>query len=246
MASYRKSLPPPSDQPEKMRIRPGLLSDLPAATHLASLAFIDDKLFATSHPHRKQYPEDFRRSFGTLFRERLLAANCLTLVAETEAGDVAADGISVLKGGEVVGIAFWVRDGRVVNAYSGVLLNLERHLTTLFSYPLSLFAHKDRSTSPALQATVRAAFEEVERTLWPPGKGGKWHLKLLVIHPRWQRRGVGRRLCEVGLGEARREGVPAMLESSPVGLGLYVSLGFRQVGELVVGEFRGPVLRWDP
>jgi GNAT superfamily N-acetyltransferase len=124
--------------------------------------------------------------------------------------------------------------------------DLERILTTLLEYPRSWFLRKDRSTEPELQEAVGAAFEEAERTLWPPGAGGKWHLKLLVMHPAWQRRGVGRRLCEVGLERARSEGVPAMLESSTVGLGLYVSLGFRVVGELVVGGFRGPVLRWDP
>ncbi|KAF8545222.1 acyl-CoA N-acyltransferase [Trichophaea hybrida] len=228
-----------------MRIRLGFLSDLLAATHIASLAFIDDKLFAISHPQRKQYPEDFRRSFATLFRDRLLAPNCLTLVAETEAGDVVADGINVSRGGMWWELRFgYEMEESEVDDDGGI--DLERYLTTLFSYPLSLFACKDRSTEPGLQATVRAAFEEAERMLWPAGKGGNWHLKLLVIHPRWQRRGVGRKLCEMGLGEARKEGVPAMLESSPVGLGLYVSLGFRQVRELIVREFRGPMLRWDP
>jgi len=108
-----------------MRIRPCLLSDIPTATSLASQAFLNDALFAASNPHRKQYPQDFRASFAPRFRARILARNCLALVAETDPGDKTAHG-TVSAGGEVVGIAFWVRDGddgeRRVNAYDGVLL----------------------------------------------------------------------------------------------------------------------------
>jgi GNAT superfamily N-acetyltransferase len=69
----------------------------------------------------------------------------------------------------------------------------------------------------------------------------------LAVHPSWQRKGIGKMLMRDGIARARRENVPARLESSPSGAGMYKNVGFRQVGSMT--ELRGvtgPIFIWDP
>lgn len=124
--------------------------------------------------------------------------------------------------------------------------DLQRRLSELAAWSMG-WVWPDRSADVEAAAFAQKAFDAVD-LLFPETEGGRWHLKFLGIHPAWQRRGVGRLLCERGMEEARKEKLPAMLEASPVGEGLYASLGFRVIGELVVKELgvRGPVMRWDP
>ncbi|KAF3346599.1 hypothetical protein VD0002_g7683 [Verticillium dahliae] len=56
------------------------------------------------------------------------------------------------------------------------------------------------------------------------------YLSVLVVHPDYQGRGVGKLLMEWGLDRAAGLGVSVFLESSPAGRKLYTGLGFREVG----------------
>ncbi len=51
-------------------------------------------------------------------------------------------------------------------------------------------------------------------------------LNTLVVHPEYQRRGIGKMLLEDGLKEADRLGIQAVLGASKQGLGLYRKCGF--------------------
>ena len=63
-----------------------------------------------------------------------------------------------------------------------------------------------------------------------------WYLKILCVHPGFQRRGVGAILLDWGLNHARERGEKVYLESSEYGKGLYMKKGFKEVGEIVLGE----------
>ena len=67
---------------------------------------------------------------------------------------------------------------------------------------------------------------------------GYFTLQNLCVEPSWQRRGVGKRLIEVGQKEARRESVKVVLTSSEVGAMLYVKMGFARIGELRIEGWR--------
>lgn len=47
---------------------------------------------------------------------------------------------------------------------------------------------------------------------------------------RCQRSGIGSTLVKWGLASARSKGLPAMTEAGPMGLGMYLKLGFQQIG----------------
>ncbi|CAG8949132.1 hypothetical protein HYFRA_00004754 [Hymenoscyphus fraxineus] len=77
------------------------------------------------------------------------------------------------------------------------------------------------------------------------------YLDALCVDFRYQRRGIGKQLLETGLNLAKVKGWDVWTEASPMGLGLYLKMGFRQVGEFVVGEpdvgggIRMPVLKCE-
>ena len=57
-----------------------------------------------------------------------------------------------------------------------------------------------------------------------------WYLKLLVIDPNHQRKGLGTKLLKWGVEQASKERQDAYLESSPMGKGAYLKAGFRILG----------------
>lgn len=54
------------------------------------------------------------------------------------------------------------------------------------------------------------------------------YLAILTVVPGVQRRGVGSALLREGLKEADRRGLPAFIEASPAGLGLYKKFGWEE------------------
>lgn len=75
-----------------------------------------------------------------------------------------------------------------------------------------------------------------------------WYLKALCVHPRFQRKGVGTELLDWGLKHAQQRGEKVYLEASEFGVGLYIKMGFKKLGEIVLGdrEVVQPCMIWDP
>ena len=55
------------------------------------------------------------------------------------------------------------------------------------------------------------------------------YMAILTVAPAMQRRGVGGALLRAGLKEADRKGLPAFIEASPAGLGLYKKFGWEEM-----------------
>ena len=79
-----------------------------------------------------------------------------------------------------------------------------------------------------------------------------WFLKLLIIDPPYQRKGLGKILLNWGLDRAKIEASRAYLESSPMGKSLYERCGFKVVQIDRLDEQRArkgyvewPVMLWD-
>jgi ribosomal protein S18 acetylase RimI-like enzyme len=100
----------------------------------------------------------------------------------------------------------------------------------------------------------RAAFGQAQQAAMDKylGKGKideTWYLKILGVHPKYQRRGVGAALIDWGLQHARQRGEKVYLEASQTGKALYLKKGFKVVGEFELGEpgeLIIPCMLWDP
>jgi GNAT superfamily N-acetyltransferase len=57
----------------------------------------------------------------------------------------------------------------------------------------------------------------------------RWQVTLLAIHPTFQGHGIGSMLLERGCQIADSEGIPSLVNSSPVGERLYSKLGFERL-----------------
>lgn len=69
--------------------------------------------------------------------------------------------------------------------------------------------------------------DEVHREYWEKKYRCNFHLELLVTHPDHRRQGAGGMLTQWGIDQARDFEADVGVESSPMGLSLYKSLGFK-------------------
>ena len=89
-----------------MHLRRANINDLPDAAACFRGAFETDRLSDYLHPYRHEYPDSHRRWSLDDLKRRYLAPGSVVMVAETDPGDVGADGKK-----KVVGSAFWRRWG---------------------------------------------------------------------------------------------------------------------------------------
>jgi GNAT superfamily N-acetyltransferase len=77
--------------------------------------------------------------------------------------------------------------------------------------------------------------------------GPRWHMGILCVSPKFQRRGVGSLLVQQTQRLAADEELPVTLEASIVGKNLYLKSGFKIVGEVKICEgFADALMLWEP
>lgn len=223
-----------------MLIRPLSRPDLPAVSQITHRAFSHDELFTWLYPHQDKYPDDLRRYQLIRLRTRLVQKGSHGFVAESEEGDAEWSGKP-----EILGFAFYIRGGRDEKAErwreDGWFEKLERSLLSWeIWYEETFLAH---ASSPANLRLFRQASDYKFYSLLP----SYWHLGLLGIDPKFQRRGIGAKLVRFGQDIAREEQVPVTLEASVMGRGLYAKLGFLVVEESAIVEgLDGVAMVWEP
>ncbi|KAE8423899.1 acyl-CoA N-acyltransferase [Aspergillus pseudocaelatus] len=74
---------------------------------------------------------------------------------------------------------------------------------------------------------------EVRREKWV-GERPVAFLRVLVVLPEYQRKGIGAKLMTLGLEEAAAQKLPVWLESSEEGYALYKKLGFKDLNDSIV------------
>ncbi|KAL2197004.1 acyl-CoA N-acyltransferase [Corynascus similis CBS 632.67] len=85
------------------------------------------------------------------------------------------------------------------------------------------------------QSAFRAALAQHKHDLFDSRyRGEHVFLRILLTHPRYQRRGAGTALTLWGIERARTLGCHTTVFASPMGLRLYRRLGFREVGRCSV------------
>lgn len=96
----------------------------------------------------------------------------------------------------------------------------ERQVLCLTDHYISLF-HLDHSLSRSRLAeadTLKDHFADISQ---------RWHLAFLAVDPAFQRRGIGGRLVDWGMENAKKEGIPATILGSQVGQSMYRKRGFK-------------------
>lgn len=162
-------------------------------------------LLAASHAN---YP-----SFRHLFPDPPRRCRVLRLFMSAAARDAAlhARAMAAYDGSGIIGVALWMPPG---------------------TFPLSL-GRKARMAPALLQAALSArgafpAFARVGATLEKAHPHDSlWYLQAMGVHPRAQRRGVGKQLLSPTLALADESGLPCYLHTSdPANIEYYERFGF--------------------
>lgn len=201
-----------------MAVRLATVSDLDAMTWVLVGASPLDPVYPYRFPDRHLYPDEFT----ALCRQK-----CAEYLATSTV--VVCEMASRLDANDVRVVAFSAWDAPQIQRR---VLPTESPLPTNTNYPLSTpitIGHRDRMN------VFRERCAASKRDLFDARYArGHMFLKMLLCHPDYQRRGAGRALTAWGIAEARRLGLNTTVFASPMGLGLYLKLGFREIGRFRV------------
>ncbi|MCJ1475484.1 hypothetical protein MMC13_004147 [Lambiella insularis] len=228
---------------------PLLNAYLPKLGPIAASAFLDDEYLNFLMPGIKQYPLAFERTFMDRIKVRLYGKHSVVRVAVSDDSDA---WWNEEVGEEVLGFSTWDRNGTLTaeeenvwgrdslaKSFERLALTLKHQYVALFSLDLisSPSNIADFNTTMEPNKTFTAILHDQSRSIW---------LGNLAVDPRFQRRGIGKRLLRWGLERAGREGVRVGQWASRAGDTLYESVGFEKVGEYRFGKVRGWGFLWWP
>ncbi|KAK5121293.1 hypothetical protein LTR85_005459 [Meristemomyces frigidus] len=222
-----------------MHIRPTTAADIPRCVTIRDAAFVDNELVNWLAPDRAKYPLAWRQRALAVQRNKLYQSNAWQFVCVADTDD---DFAAV---GEILGWARWVRraseEEAAADPWTRQLSVLDRVESWLRWAELKF--EQAMYTSPALIQARDDAFMASAMTstgFAPIRAATHWHLETLAVDPKYQRRGVARRLVDWGLQRAEAETeervargkppVPITLIATAPGLPLYRSMGLKVVG----------------
>ncbi|KAF7596927.1 hypothetical protein BBP40_011973 [Aspergillus hancockii] len=213
------------------------LEELEPLYHIAADAWRDDPLFNWFFPGGHEHPEDLIALWKCILQVEFYDPGKFVLAARLQ--DPEDDGSLP---GKVVGFAVWERKGasHAARSWRGtsfsrnmfmwakqdINLGLKRSKLTFTNAYAFLFSTPKRS---AVISRVKALEKEM-KSVRARQPADCWYLCYLGVSSKAQKRGVGRKLLNWGIERSEEEGVPAGLEASNAGLGLYYSAGFEQTG----------------
>jgi GNAT superfamily N-acetyltransferase len=96
--------------------------------------------------------------------------------------------------------------------------------------------YRRRDQDAARYTAYLKAEEELEAEFY---QNSCYYLDNVCVDFRYQRQGLGRLMIEWGLEEAKKRGLDIMTEAGEMGLGLYMKLGFQQIGTWVLPGVSG-------
>jgi GNAT superfamily N-acetyltransferase len=107
-------------------------------------------------------------------------------------------------------------------------LELERRLLSIES-DYCRFTNQYRASSPEASAYFGKCLSDLD--IWK-SYPETWELMLLCVSPLHQKKGIGATLLDWGMKRATEENIPCALESFQTARGLYLRMGFQQIGEI--------------
>jgi len=166
--------------------------------------------------------EAFQSTFAFFWNQRP-SPESYKLLAERRVKALSEPGSYVMKAVDTD------NDNRVVGVASWAIYEKERQADEVkksFAQPMPI---------PEINCQARDAFlvHINEARVKYMGTAPCVMLNSLVVHPEYQRRGIGTALMKFGVDEADRLGFRGYLEASAGGKGLYEKFGYRRVDDLV-------------
>ncbi|KAH8152487.1 uncharacterized protein LAJ45_03327 [Morchella importuna] len=239
----------------KFSIRTATLADVPRLASISAPALMDDGFYDVLYPRRREFYDDYLHTWRLKLQKGILS-DAVYLVAETDVADESTGRSRK----EIVGWIAWQRMGTSAEAEriraegQGVLKRLEHKLLTLtntYVSPLIRFVLRtppDRSADAAALAKMEARHPTFLAETFSGIYAEHWHVLMLVVDPKWQRRGIGQMLVRWGLDRAQKEGVCVGLEASDPGAPMYLKLGFEEIGRFHTPRegLHFPALVWRP
>ncbi|KAF9882246.1 acetyltransferase [Colletotrichum karsti] len=226
----------------EFRVRDGTSADIPAAAEIFMAAFGDDWIANTMHPHRREFPDDWRAWANRFFYARYWGPEQQLFYVLTIPDPAAPSGE------RIVAFAWWRRPYPTPAekaAHEGNLTIrgwLKPILLGLNS--LSGYLWPCRSMDPEMVSAFddsHIASDPIKNDPEHPKRKNAWYLSTLGVSPEFQGKGYGSVLVRHSLRRVDEEGVPAWLIGLKGVEPFYERLGFEVKGRANVGR----LAEWD-
>ncbi|KAI3325230.1 hypothetical protein HD806DRAFT_533821 [Xylariaceae sp. AK1471] len=210
-----------------MSLRAATKADLDQITSLGIAALHDDPIWPYRFPKAAEFPEDHRHYSRLRFSEYLenvengvYAATVVEVPSEEDA--------SVNK---IIAMSMWGLPGsHLPNTDPSAVQGKQ---ATRLKTPAD--SSERRDADPKRMNKFRQELGKAKKA-WFDDVYGNDQLNLLILatHPEYRRLGAAARLVAWGQEEAKAEGIPVTVFSSPMGFPLYTKMGFTQIGSVHV------------
>ncbi|KAH8667943.1 acyl-CoA N-acyltransferase [Tricladium varicosporioides] len=228
-----KNNPVPVPKPAII-IRPMQLTDTSHLARITALAYANTPVERFLSPLAGQYPGDIIRGHKQSIRRRLLSSRSYSVVAclKSEEGVERVVGFSqLMRLGEDEGAREWVKSHGILKRLSIFILGWFFHYFVKIQnwlFPAKAFSNE----ALAMLGKWSAEDNKIhwDATAWPE-RQKRWFVATLVVDPKYQNLGIGRRLMQSGMAIAQREKTIMGLIASPAGERLYLKLGWEKLGE---------------
>lgn len=249
----------------KLRIRPALEHEGQALAKVAAAAFLNDPFDSYMYPGRKEHYRAYQRIYQQKFDSHINQPLCWVMVAELVTQVHDEQGRVSYEGATPAAYAIWTRESAkkrketqrrlqtlgLRDPTSGVSLT-QRFKKRVMNWGL-VEAIRERSNPIVDKKRFSAFWESCSDTDDDSDSESEpeeyWHLEELAVAPEARRRGAAKALLEWGQDWARREDIPILLESTPMGKSLYEGAGFLQYDLWEWGDkpdMAWYLMRWHP
>ena len=249
----------------KVRIRPALAHEGQALAKVAAAAFLNDPFDCYMYPKRKQHYKAYQRIYQQKFDSHINQSLCWVMVAEVVTQVHDKEGKLSYEGAAPAAYAIWTRESAkkrketqrrlqalgLQDPTTGVSLTQQLKKRVMSCGLVE--AIRDRS-NPVVDRKRFSAFWKGLSDMDDDSDDDSepdeyWHLQELAVAPEFRRRGAGGALLKWGQDWARKEDLPILLESTPMGKSLYEGAGFLQYDLWEWGDkpdMTWYMMRWEP
>ncbi|KAK0659159.1 hypothetical protein QBC41DRAFT_384663 [Cercophora samala] len=237
--------------------------DAPRISVVATAAFRYSPLFEWERPDHEKYPEDTLSSYRAQFLNAIQSDDHIVLVQEDEylqdessmttATIPANTGWTAPRVGQQVIVAvisikldpgsphkgkMKTNNGNVVPTYPILPMAIVfKSITTKYTLTILHSGHRYKSSPGPGRDLNRRHYDDWSSISAAARKKNKLEkhssVSMIVVHPAYWRRGHGTRLATWARDLARMNRIPQCVSAAPMSQGLFMSLGFEKVDEIV-------------